>query len=80
MESTAAPKGNEMTKTPNQPWTEYGCAHSCRDEAEHDEGVAAQDKYRAQFRIPSKRCVGCYLGDDGPSMHDMSYGCAYYVG
>lgn len=30
--------------------------------------------------IPEGACAGCYLGDDGPSMHDYGYGCEYGKG
>lgn len=36
-----------------------------------------QADLRARYRIASDECVGCYLGDDGPSMHDYDYGCQY---
>lgn len=43
----------------------------CDTQAEHDEGVALQRETRRKLRIPKiAGCVGCYLGDDGPSMHD----------
>jgi hypothetical protein len=63
---------------PEQPFTEHGCVHMCENEASHDEGVALQVKWRQAYRIPADECVGCYMGDDGPSLHDCSYGCEYY--
>ena len=56
------------------------CRCACRNWAEHDEGQAMQTKYRAMFNLSDGACVGCVLGDDGPAMHDYSYGCEYYVG
>lgn len=56
------------------------CNCMCRTQAEHDEGQRLQAQSRAQLRIPAQECVGCYLGDDGPSLHDYSYGCEYYAG
>ncbi len=42
----------------------------CRDKAEHDEGVGIQEEY--QRRAGKNTCVGCYLGDDGPSVHSCA--------
>lgn len=42
----------------------------CSDQAEHDEGVAMQKELRKKAEVPKGACVGCYLGDDGPSIHD----------
>jgi len=52
----------------------------CATEAVHDDGQRMQAILRKQYRIAKSRCVGCRLGDDGPSMHDMGYGCAYGKG
>ena len=41
----------------------------CPDREMHDEGVALQVKFRKEYRIAKYACVGCYLGDDAPSMH-----------
>lgn len=41
----------------------------CGTRSEHDEGIALQTRLRKDFRIPRSTCVGCYLGDDGPSIH-----------
>ena len=41
----------------------------CADQEEHDEGAALQADMRRSYRIPKSTCVGCYLGDDGPSIH-----------
>ena len=56
------------------------CVCSCDTQAEHDEGQRLQAEYRARFNIAAEECVGCVLGDDGPSTHDYSYGCEYYAG
>jgi hypothetical protein len=44
----------------------------CLDQEDHDEGLAIQEKYRKSMRIPKSTCVGCYLGDDGPSVHSCA--------
>jgi hypothetical protein len=44
-------------------------ACGCPDKAEHDGGVAIQVDLAKQYRIPRSTCVGCYIGDDGPSVH-----------
>jgi hypothetical protein len=49
------------------PSTSLWCG--CPDQAEHDQGVALQTQFRKQYRMTKSACVGCYLGDDGPSMH-----------
>ena len=41
----------------------------CSDTYEHDEGVRLQDAYYGRYRLSRKVCVGCYTGDDGPSVH-----------
>lgn len=50
-----------------KPSTSLWCG--CPDQAEHDQGVALQTQFRKQYRMTKSACVGCYLGDDGPSMH-----------
>jgi hypothetical protein len=57
------------------------CHCGCRTQAEHDEGQRLQRETRETLGITDPDvCVGCFLGDDGPTMHDYSYGCGYYVG
>lgn len=46
----------------------------------HAEGQAIQANMRRDFRIAASACVGCYMGDDGPSIHDFGYGCQYGKG
>lgn len=41
----------------------------CGTAAEHAEGVAIQEKYRKRYRYARSTCIGCALGDDGPSIH-----------
>ena len=59
--------------------TEIGREHrstslpcGCRDAADHADGLAIQRKFRRQYRIPRSTCVGCYMGDDGPSIHSCA--------
>ena len=57
------------------------CHCGCETQAEHDEGQRLQRETREKLRITDGDvCVGCFLGDAGPTMHDYSYGCDYYVG
>jgi len=42
----------------------------CGTQAEHAEGAASQRDLRKRLRITRSACVGCYLGDDGLSMHN----------
>lgn len=44
----------------------------CSDITEHAEGMALQDKIRRENRIPKLACVGCYIGDDGLSVHSCA--------
>jgi hypothetical protein len=37
-------------------------------------------KVREQFRVPGGECLGCYLGDAGPEMHDVPDACEYLGG
>jgi hypothetical protein len=41
----------------------------CSDQAEHDEGQRLQQEERKRGGISPDACVGCVIGDDGPSMH-----------
>jgi hypothetical protein len=34
-------------------------------------------RVRAEFRIPGGECLGCYLGDCSPDMHDIPDACEY---
>lgn len=52
-----------------EPRPTYRCG-ACDTVTEHREGMQMQAKLRQQYRIPASSCVGCVLGDDGPSMHD----------
>lgn len=54
-----------------RPSTRLSCG--CDDWQEHSEGMALQAKLRKDFGIEADECVGCFLGDDGPSMHDCKY-------
>jgi hypothetical protein len=56
------------------------CECGCPTQAFHDEGQRLQVEMRAKLKVPDDQCVGCYLGDDGPSMHDFGYACELYVG
>ena len=56
--------------TVEQEYEDHSLFCGCSDQAEHDEGVALQKRLRKQAKVPKGACVGCYLGDDGPSMHD----------
>jgi hypothetical protein len=42
----------------------------CRTQEGHDEGVRQQSSLRKAYGLTRSACVGCYLGDDAPSMHD----------
>jgi len=53
-----------------QPRTDLPCG--CIDVASHNEDLAVQLDLRKKFRIPKSTCVGCYLGDDGISIHSCA--------
>ena len=59
---------------------EYHCQCMCRTRDSHAEGQRLQRELRETARVPKDDCVGCYLGDDGPSIHDFGYGCQYGKG
>lgn len=59
------PCGTELAREYKSTSLPCGCA----DKADHAEGVRLQERFRKQYRIPKSTCVGCYLGDDGPSLH-----------
>ena len=68
----------DKTAAPDEPMY---CECGCRTRTEHDEGQRLQRETRERLGITDPDvCVGCLLGDAGPTMHDYSYGCAYYVG
>jgi len=52
------------------PRTDLPCG--CIDVASHNEDLAVQLDLRKKFRIPKSTCVGCYLGDDGISIHSCA--------
>jgi hypothetical protein len=52
------------------PRTDLPCG--CIDKKSHDEDLAVQLELRKKFRIPKSTCVGCYLGDDGISIHSCA--------
>lgn len=37
-------------------------------------------RVRAEFGVPSGECLGCYLGDCSPDMHDVPDACDYLNG
>jgi hypothetical protein len=37
-------------------------------------------RVRAEFRIPGGECLGCWLGDAAPEMHDIPDACEYLGG
>lgn len=41
----------------------------CRTQEEHDDGQRIQERERKRGGIPKEACVGCWLGDDGPTIH-----------
>ena len=42
----------------------------CRNAEDHAEGVTLQGTFRNRYRVRShSRCIGCEIGDDGPSLH-----------
>lgn len=44
----------------------------CLTLEEHREGVAIQRQMRARYRFAKRECVGCTIGDDGPSVHSCA--------
>lgn len=55
----------ETEPEPREPDLPCGCATV----EDHNTDVALQTKLRKEFRIHKDACVGCYLGDDGISIH-----------
>jgi len=37
-------------------------------------------KVREEFKIPGGVCLGCWLGDCSPAMHDLPDACEYLGG
>ena len=53
-----------------KPSTSLPCG--CPDREEHDEGVRLQNEMRRRYPRELRNraiCVGCYTGDDAPSIH-----------
>ena len=51
------------------------------DEEDVEPALQQQTELRRQIDLRDKGvCVGCYLGDASPLLHDYGFGCAYGEG
>jgi len=37
-------------------------------------------RVRAELKMPGGECLGCYLGDASPDLHDIPDACEYFGG
>lgn len=59
----------DLVMLEQEPLPDTSLECGCPDMEEHASGLALQTKFREEYRMTKSACVGCYLGDDGISLH-----------